>query len=39
MAKKLGIPNPTVKRILREMVKNKLIEKFGSGPATNYSIM
>lgn len=39
IAKKLGIPNPTVKRILGGMVKNKLIEKFGTGPATNYSII
>lgn len=39
IAKKLGIPNPTVKRILGEMVKNKLIEKFGTGPATNYSVI
>lgn len=39
IAEKLGIPNPTVKRILGEMVKNRLIEKFGIGPGTNYSIM
>lgn len=36
---KLDIPNPTVKRILSDMVSNKLIEKFGSGPGTNYSIL
>lgn len=39
IAKKLGIPNPTVKRILPELIKKKLIEKFGAGPGTNYSIM
>ena len=39
IAKKLGIPNPTVKRILPELIKKKLIEKFGTGPGTNYSIL
>ena len=39
IASKLDIPNPTVKRILSELVKNNLIEKFGSGPGTNYAIM
>jgi len=39
IAKKLGIPNPTVKRTLAEMVKNKLIEKLDTGPATNYKII
>lgn len=39
IAKKLGIPSPTVKRILPELVKKKLIEKFGNGPGTNYSIL
>jgi Fic family protein len=38
IAKKLGIPNPTVKRILPELIKKNLIEKFGTGPGTNYSI-
>lgn len=38
IAEKLGIPNPTVKRILPGLVKNNLIEKFGKGPGTNYSI-
>jgi Fic family protein len=38
IAEKLGIPNPTVKRILTEMVNKRLIEKFGTGPGTNYSI-
>ncbi len=38
IAKKLGIPNPTVKRILPDLIKKNLIEKFGIGPGTNYSI-
>jgi Fic family protein len=38
IARKLGIPNPTVKRILPELIKKNLIEKFGTGPGTNYSI-
>lgn len=39
IAKKLGIPSPTVKRILPDLIKKKLIEKFGTGPGTNYSIL
>lgn len=39
IAKKLDIPNPTVKRILSVLVKQNLIEKYGTGPATNYTIM
>lgn len=38
IANKLGIPNPTVKRILPELLGKNLIEKFGSGPGTNYSM-
>lgn len=38
IAKKLGIPNPTVKRILPDLIEKNLIEKFGTGPGTNYSI-
>jgi Fic family protein len=38
IAKSLGIPNPTVKRILPELIEKNLIEKFGTGPGTNYSI-
>lgn len=38
IAKKLGIPSPTVKRILPELIKKNLIEKYGIGPGTNYSI-
>jgi len=37
IAKGLGIPNPTVKRILKELVSSKLIIKHGVGPGTNYS--
>ncbi|GHT22409.1 cell division protein Fic [Bacteroidia bacterium] len=36
IAKKLFIPNPTVKRILSELQTKGLIEKQGSGRATNY---
>ncbi len=39
ISKRLDIPNSTVKRILKELVKHKLIEKFGLGPGTNYSIL
>ncbi len=35
---RLGIPSPTVKRILPELIEKKLIEKHGIGPGTNYSI-
>lgn len=38
IAKKLDIPNPTVKRILPNLIKKNLIEKYGIGPGTNYSI-
>lgn len=38
IAKKLGIPSPTVKRILPELININLIEKYGTGPGTNYSI-
>jgi Fic family protein len=37
IAKKLGIPSPTIKRILPELINQNLIEKFGKGPGTNYS--
>ena len=39
IASKLNIPNPTVKRLLTELVEKKLIEKHGVGPGTNYSII
>jgi uncharacterized membrane protein len=38
IASKLDIPNPTVKRILSDLLDKGLIEKFGAGPGTNYSI-
>jgi Fic family protein len=38
IAKKLAIPNPTVKRILPELLGKNLVEKHGIGPGTNYSI-
>lgn len=38
IAKRLGIPSPTVKRILPDLIKLNLIEKHGVGPGTNYSI-
>ncbi|MBT3242208.1 MAG: helix-turn-helix domain-containing protein [Bacteroidetes bacterium] len=38
IATRLGIPNPTVKRILSELVKLNFIEKHSDGPGTNYSI-
>lgn len=39
IAEKLGIPNPTVKRILTNLFKNNLIEKHGIGAGTNYTIL
>ncbi len=38
IAKSLGIPSPTVKRILPGLIDKRLIEKHGSGAGTNYSI-
>ena len=38
IAMKLGIPNPSVKRILSGLLKHGLIEKHGIGPGTNYAI-
>lgn len=38
IAEKLGIPAPTVKRILSELLKKGLIEKQGSGRNVSYSI-
>jgi len=37
IAKKLGIPSPTVKRILPDLLIKNIIEKHGTGPGTNYS--
>jgi Fic family protein len=38
IAEKLSIPLPTVKRVLTEMVKNKMLAIHGAGAGTNYSI-
>lgn len=38
IAKKLDIPNPTIKRILSGLLEKNLIEKHGIGPGTNYSL-
>ena len=38
IAKKLGIPSPTVKRILPELIERNLIDRYGTGPGTNYSL-
>jgi len=38
IAKRLGIPSPTIKRILPELIEKKLIERHGIGPGTNYSL-
>lgn len=38
ISQKLDIPSPTVKRILTQLNSKGLIEKYGSGPGTNYSI-
>jgi len=38
IASRLNIPNPTVKRLLKDLVTKNLIEVFGSGPGTNYSV-
>jgi Fic family protein len=37
LARKLGIPNSTVKRILPSLLAENLIEKHGAGPGTNYT--
>ena len=38
IAKKLQIPNPTIKKILKSLTDKKLIEKHSAGPGTNYTI-
>jgi len=38
ISKRLGIPSPTVKRILKDLLNKKLIEKHGIGRGTNYTI-
>lgn len=39
IATALDIPNPSIKRILSNMLSKNLIEKHGIGPATNYTII
>jgi DNA-binding MarR family transcriptional regulator len=38
IATKLSIPTPSVKRILVDLLEKELIEKYGVGKGTNYSI-
>ncbi|MDQ6757589.1 MAG: Fic family protein, partial [Bacteroidota bacterium] len=38
ISEKLGVPLPTVKRIVADMVTKKIIIKHGSGAGTNYSL-
>lgn len=37
IARQLGIPSPTVKRALSDLVGKNLVEKHGAGPGTNYT--
>ncbi len=39
IAKKLGIPSPTIKRILSDLLSKNLIEKHGSGAGVNYVLI
>ena len=39
IAKKLEMPSPTVKKLLKDLVEKKLIERSGIGRATNYTII
>ena len=38
IAEQLGIPNPTVKRLLAQLVQEQLLVRHGRGPGTNYTI-
>lgn len=38
IAKKLGIPSPTIKRILPQLIEKNVIQKHGNGASTNYSL-
>jgi len=38
ISKQLNIPNPTVKRVLNGLRNQNLIQRYGVGPGTNYSI-
>ncbi len=37
IANKLGIPLPSIKRLLGELFNKKLIDRHGTGPGTNYT--
>jgi Fic family protein len=39
IATKLGIPSPTIKKLLPHLLEKNLIEKHGNGAGTNYTIM
>ena len=38
IAEELSIANPTIKRILSDMVERDLLERYGKGAGTNYTI-
>lgn len=38
IASRLNIPNPTIKRLLKDLLTKNLIEVFGTGPGTNYTV-
>ena len=38
IAEQLEIPNPTVKRILSNMVERSIVRKHGQGRSTNYTV-
>lgn len=38
VARRLGIPGPTVKRLLTQLLAQGLIQKYGVGPGTNYAM-
>ena len=38
IAKKLGIPSLTIKRIIPFLIRKNLIDKHGNGPGINYSL-
>lgn len=38
VARRLAIPSPTVKRLLSQLLKQNLIQKYGAGPGTNYAL-
>lgn len=38
VARRLGIPSPTAKRLISMLLEQGLIQKYGTGPGTNYSL-